>query len=501
MSDSQKYIKNSIFNSGSKVAQNTPSQYNSEQRQYLSDRTKKFISERAKIASDLVKADIQGLATYFYDYTTLPIRLSDLINPSVNFNKRTDDYKEVLIPDESIDYIPIGAKIKTMGSVWLVVNPSNIVSVSANTVVARCNATYNSYDYYGNVIVEPIVVEKVSMLGNDNESPINMVLMDGYFNIICQLNENTEKLGQNKRIILGDNAYHITGFTNFIEEFTDKEYTEYSDEQVKFIANAETGELGVIYPENYDGATYKIIGANLYEKNSDGLVFVVGNTAYGKAKDNYLTRLITFTVRIDETNENDDLNKRIADGKSYQVSAVLNGQTEIIAGQSTILKPSFLINGEVAESSLTYPLTWNFTSSDESIAKVSADGTVISYTEGTAVITATLQENPNVSAQLEIVITEQTTEPFIAFQGVVNKSVNQFTEETFSALYFENNYPTNYPLNWSFSGAKKTDYNATVSDDGKSVVIECVSPCETPLTITAEYNGYSASIQVNLLGY
>ena len=62
----------------------------------------------------------------------------------------------------------------------------------ATSVVARCNATYNSYDYYGNIIVEPIVVEKYTMSNNDNDNSINLVLMDGYFNITCQLNENTK---------------------------------------------------------------------------------------------------------------------------------------------------------------------------------------------------------------------------------------------------------------------------------------------------------------------
>nr|DAU13398.1 MAG TPA: head closure knob [Caudoviricetes sp.] len=439
MNDSQRYIKNLIFgNDGSKVVQNTPEQYNSRQKQYLADRTSRYIAERSYLASDYVQADIQGLLPYFYDYTTLNIRLADILSPNANATKKVDDYKQVLIPDRAVDYLPIGAKINTMGSTWIVINPSNISSVSANAVIARCNATYNSYDYYGNIIVEPIVVEKYTMSNNDNDNSINLVLMDGYFNITCQLNENTKNLGINKRIILGDKPYHITGFTDFIQEFT--------------------GNRNNIH-------------------------------------------IMSFTARIDEPTESDDLTMGIAGGKEYVVGAELNGQTDLIAGQATILTADFLINGKKVESTTEHPLTWEYKSSNESIAKVSSDGRVNTYRQGTAKITAQLVQNPLVVASIDLLITEAVNAPYIAFDGLIHDYVSQYSKETFSATYFENNLATNYPLKWSFSGATKRDYIATVSEDGRSVTIECLSASEKPLKITATYNGVKASIKVNLVGY
>lgn len=439
MNDSQRYIKNLIFgNDGSKVVQNTPEQYNSRQKQYLADRTSRYIAERSYLASDYVQADIQGLLPYFYDYTTLNIRLADILSPNANATKKVDDYKQVLISDRAVDYLPIGAKINTMGSTWIVINPSNISSVSANAVIARCNATYNSYDYYGNIIVEPIVVEKYTMSNNDNDNSINLVLMDGYFNITCQLNENTKNLGINKRIILGDKPYHITGFTDFIQEFT--------------------GNRNNIH-------------------------------------------IMSFTARIDEPTESDDLTMGIAGGKEYVVGAELNGQTDLIAGQATILTADFLINGKKVESTTEHPLTWEYKSSNESIAKVSSDGRVNTYRQGTAKITAQLVQNPLVVASIDLLITEAVNAPYIAFDGLIHDYVSQYSKETFSATYFENNLATNYPLKWSFSGATKRDYIATVSEDGRSVTIECLSASEKPLKITATYNGVKASIKVNLVGY
>lgn len=439
MNDSQKYIKNLIFcNDGSKVVQNTPSQYATRQKQYLSKRTEKFANKRAYLATDYCQAEVQGLTENFYDFTATNIRLADILSPSASSTKRQDDYKELLLIDDRFDYLPIGAKINTMGSTWLVVNPSNLSKALTTSVVARCNATYNSYDYYGNVVTEPIVVEKYAMAGNDNEHPINIVLMDGYFNITCQLNQNTQKLGINKRIILGTKPYHITGFTDFIQEFTG---------------------------------------------------------------DRESVHLITFTARIDEPTTNDDMVNWIADGNSYKVSAELNGLTDLIAGTQTKLTPSFLINGIEVESTAEYPLTWHYHSSDNQIASVSQNGVVTSKAEGTVQITATLAQNPLVMATLELVVTEQLAEPYIAFDGFTADYISQYDSATFTATYFENNLATNYPLKWSFSGPTKSDYNAVVSEDGKSVTIECLSASEKPLTIKASYNGYTSKIKINLVGY
>lgn len=499
MNDSQKYIKNLIFSvDGSKVANNTPNEYNSRQKSYLADRTARYASQRAYLSSDYVEADVQGLQPYFYNYTAVKMRLADIITPSATASKRVDDFKQVLIPD--IDYLPIGAKINTMGNTWLVINPSNMSSAVKTSVIARCNATYNSYDYYGNIIIEPIVVEKYTMSNNDNDNSINLMLMDGYFNITCQLNDNTQSLGTNKRIILGDKPYHITGFTDFIQEFT---YTPYTDNGTtgEFIVNKETGELIEVL-ENGTKNNFKMISPNLYQiGTSEKYIYIKDAQAYLKEKTKYKTHIMTFTARIDEPTENDDLTLGIAGGKGYVVSAELNGQTDLIAGQATNLKADFLINGKKVESTTEHPITWVYTSSDETVAKISSDGRVLTYKQGNATITARLAQNTLITATLDLSITEAINEPYIAFDGFTHDFISQYDSETISATYFENNLATTYPLKWTFSGATKKDYNAKISDDGRSVFIECLSACDTPLKITASYNGKKASVKINLVGY
>lgn len=288
MSETNKYIRNiSIMgNDNVPVSGNSPSEYASRQTPYLANRTRLFNSQRAYLASDYVTANVQGLTNDFYTWTQTNIRLSNVsTSKSTSWSaNKTDDVKSVLFPDVDITYFPIGAKIETMGSTWLCINPDNISSPDATAIVMRCNASYNSYDNYGNVVTEPIIVQRAEMSNNNSDTPLNIVLMQGYFNIICQKNDNTSRLGENKRIILGSKAYHITGFTDFIEEFSG-------------------------------------------DRNS--------------------AHLLTFTVRVEEPTVSDDTSVNyIAEGNNYSFAAHITGPSMMLQGEQAQLTAEFIVNGE-----------------------------------------------------------------------------------------------------------------------------------------------------------
>lgn len=348
------------------ISGNLPTQYNDRRKQYMSERSRYFGAHRAYLATDYVEAQVQGLTDNFYDYTTAYIRLADAGTQSVTAltSKKNDDWKEIMFSDPNIEYLPIGAKIQTMGSTWLVVNPSNLSSAEPKAIIARCNASYNSYDDDGNIVTEPLVISQTQMLSNPNESPLNLVLMHGYFNVFCQKNPNTMKLGENKRIMLGDKAYKITGFTDFIQEFTG---------------------------------------------------------------DNDSTHYITFTARVSETTKRDDLVNRIANGL------------------------------EIAEEMQT-----------------EKDDTSAAPT-------------PNTNA--------------IEFFGLVPSAITQYDVGLYKAAYVVNGVATETPLNWSFSGADETAYQATVDEDGLSCTVVCYAYSQQPLVITATYGNYSTSITVGLESY
>lgn len=439
MNQSERYIKGAASLASSfRTENNNPSQYASKEKEYFAERNRVYGSERAYLSSDYVSAEAQGITEDFYEFVKTNVRLSDIVSPSAG-GKRVDDFKEVLLAERGITYIPIGAKMQTMGSTWLVINPSDLSSVYTKTVVGRCNASFNSYDYYGNVVTEPLIVEKLSMLGNDNEKEKNIVLMDGYFNMTCQLNPNTKQLTENSRIILGKKAYYITGFTDFIQEFT--------------------GDLDS-------------------------------------------SHLITFTARVTEPTENDDITDLyIANAYSTVFAAQLNGQDSLRVGGTAVLTPYFLKNGDVVEATEEYPLAWIYKSSDESVATVDENGTVRAIGEGTVTITANLLYNPSIVAECELAVGEEETNPYVEFLGFVEPYILQYTTATYDAAYFADGAETSEALSWSFSGAESHDYNATVSDDGKSVTVECVSASDVPLQITASCNGAKKTVSVELCGY
>ena len=437
-SDGNKYISRIAFvHGGGALKTNAPSEYKSRQKQYMAMRNELYNAERAYLSTDYMCAQVQGLNPEdFYEWQTTQIRLADAVKASASATKRADDYKEVLLPELGIDYIPIGAKLVTMGNTWLVVNPQNMSSPSAKTIVARCNATYNSYDYYGNVVAEPIVVEKYSMLGNDNAKPENLVLMDGYFNVTCQLNANTVKLRQNSRIILGDKPYHITGLTNFIQEFTG---------------------------------------------------------------DRESCHLITFTVRVEEPTEYDDISVNfIANGKTYHFGASIDGQNSLAVGQKAQMTASFVFNGENVVATNVFPLTWQWQSSNTAVATIDENGIVTALSAGNAQISATLAENTAITASLGLQVKETENSAYIAFDGLIPQYLLQYQKATISATVYENGEKTDKIVNWRFAGA--TDcYYATIN--GNALTITCISASEDVLTIIAECEDKTASVDITLYGY
>ena len=437
----EKYIKDMAFSAGvsapANLPLNKPSQYNDRQHQYMARQTVKYVDDRAKYASDYVKARVQGLARDdFYTWLTTFIRLADIAALSASASKNIDDIRVILFKEPSIDYFPIGAKIETMGSTWLCTNPSNLSSVHGTAIVQRCNAAYNSYDYYGNIVTEPIVVEKALMASNDNNSPQNIVLMDGYFNVTCQLNDNTKWLGQNQRLILGSKAYHITGYTDFIQEFM--------------------GDYESIH-------------------------------------------ILKFTIRVEEPTIDDDLINHIANGYNYTFGAKVSGVPSLSVGQTTQLKAEFIKNGVAVPATEEYPLTWEWRSSDESIATVDANGNVTAKTAGNVRIYIDLQECSGTMAYLDLSIEEADTSSNVAFIGNVQPSLTQYRTAVLQAGYYENGVLSGETVEWSFNGAQESAYHAVV--DGNQVSITCLLPDSTPLHITASYGEYSAEADIVLEGY
>lgn len=436
-SNSEKYIQGAILQSSGvpQVKTNTPLKYGDRQRQYLAARTQQFAAARAQYSSDFVEAQVQGVLEDFYEYYTTNIRLSDVRSNS-SVTTQIDDFKTILFEEQEIEYFPIGAKVVTMGNIWICANPSNISGAQATAIIRRCNASFNYYDYYGNIKTEPLIIDKVAMQGNDNVAPSDQVLLNGYFNAMCQLNEVTRReLGTDKRVILGSTAYKITGFTDFIQEFTG---------------------------------------------------------------DNDSSHVLNFSLRIQEPNDNDDLANRIADGKLKSFKAEIIGENEIKQNASTKLAALFIKETGTVVPTDKYPVNWIWESSDTEVATVDEDGIVTGKGAGSVQITAKLAQNTAITATVELVVKESNFEPYVAFTSVVTSEVEQYESITVTAAYFENAQQTDKVVSWSFFGANKKNYKATI--DNNTLTIFCIGADNNPLMVTAECNGQFISFELILNG-
>ena len=437
---SEQYVSNVTSLSGTiGIDSNTPVQYENRETQYLANRTKLFMQQRAYLSTDYMKAQMQGLLENFFDWKAVKIRLSDVNTQrqTALTNAKQEDYKCLMVKDKNISYLPIGAKVQTMGSTWIITNPSNMSLPKATAIVARCNVTYNSYDYYGNIVTEPMVFQNIAMLSSVQESPLNMVLMNGYFSVLCQNNENTQRLNENKRMILGDKAYFITGYSNFAQEYT----------------------------ADFDSS-----------------------------------HLLSFTVRLEEPNETDDMINRIAGGNKQQFIVKVTGVTDISLNSYSLLNASFWHNNEEIISTEDYPISFTWSTSDDTVVTVDETGTLHPVSAGSALVSATLDQNQNLLCTVGVTV-QSSIEPYVDFTSNVPASISQYQTVTLSAAYFVDGESTENGISWKFSGASTDKYYTNISEDTLTCTIQCLSPSSQQLTINISCNGAEKETSVVLEGY
>lgn len=416
---------------------NTPAAYAGRQKQYFASETSKFIQEYAKYSSDYFLAQVQGTNPEdFYTWEDQLIRMADITGPAAATSKILDDYKTVLFANPAIDYIPRGAKINAAGSIWLVTNPLNISSVSANTIAERCNAVWNHLDYYGNVISEPIVVDTGAAKAADNDKQEYVLITKGYYNVKAQYNEYTAQLGQNSRIILGSKAYSVHGFTDFIQEFT--------------------GDYGTVH-------------------------------------------MCEFTLYFEEPNaELDDLERHIAGGRTFSWDIDITGPQEITAGNTAVFQAVSQRDGQTVTSTEEHPIFYQWSSSAEEIATVSETGEVTAVSEGICQILCALVQNPSIISSVPVSVTQAGGDAHIAFTAMPPQAMNAFQSIEVSAAYYENGTRTEDVLAWELQGADASAYSYEVF--GNTAKITCWGPSEKPLQVAARFKNYTVAASIELLG-
>lgn len=454
-------------NSSFGFKQYMPKQYSNLNKRYYNEATRTYVEEMAQYASDFVDAEVQGLIPEEpMEYVSCHLRFSDVVRASASIAYQFDNYKNVLVAEKQYEYLRRGAKIQCMGNTWLIINPDNMSNVYARGLIQRCDAVWHYLDFYGNVMTEPLAFDNQILKANEADSQRATMITKGYMNCKVQYNDATRQLFTNSRIVLGTSVYKITGYSDFIQEFTT-------------------------------------------EQDS--------------------VNLLEFTVRYEEPNDAiDDMVNRVAGGKTFKWEILLASDTPTIRiGEQTQLIPTSIRTAEeytsVVESTEEHPISYIWTSSDESVATVDSDGNVTGIAEGNAVITCSLEQNTEKTAEFTITVAGSATEPHVSFITTVPEKLKMFETAAIAARFFENGQPVeDAEITWTFSGANEKFYSYTATDvydciDGPynvdpdddeyttaaaryGIQIKCWGGSVEPLTITASYNGYEASVQIELEG-
>ena len=432
-------ITNGLIVSGrlKTAIRNAPAQYVGRQRQYLGDPSAEFVHQYAKYATNFIKVRVQGLNPDApYEWETTLIRMADIAPETASTLRKQDDYKNLIFADESIEYVPEGTKIEAMGSIWIVTNPQNISNATGSGVAQRCRSTWNHLDWYGNLLKEPICVEKAILTANESDMQEYALITKGYVNITCQRNEETKKLNTNSRIILGSSAYYITGFGDYAQEFTG----------------------------DYDSV-----------------------------------RLLEFTARYEPLNEEiDDMERHVAGGKTFSWEIRVNGQPKIKAGQKCLLTATSVRCGEYAASTEAHPVNYIWTSLNDEVAIVRPDGLVTAVSGGKCVIRCSLAQNQDIFMDYELMVEPISEEPEIAFLGTTPERLKAYESATLTAAYFDLGEQTEDIVTYTFEGADTMSYRSDISDN--SVTITCWQGDTKPLIVTATYGDKSVSAKIKLEG-
>lgn len=394
-------------------------------------------------------ARVQGIdEDDFYKWFRTRIRLSAMVRHGTTTNI-IEDWKKIKFESSKINAVGLGAKIECNGDTYIVSNPDEANGAQATAVCRRCNVTWRRLDFYGNIKEEPFYWAKNQSQASANEYMDYIVSPNLYQKCVMQLNDDTRDMLTNRRMILGTMAYMVRGLIDFLQ--------------------TETG--------NVDS-----------------------------------THILYFDLQSQEPIESDDLENRVADGKSFDMHASFTGvPAEAIPGKTyatgieTVRNGQILsiidgvtygttVNGET-ERLGEYPLTWRYESTDETVATVDGDGIVTTVGEGECVIRATLEENENITCEKAIKVSVDVQDGLEWLQTA--DECGQYQSVTLEAAYFVGGAKTDDPIEYT---VRTWDANAASwEQDGNRITITGFLPGE--ITVTAASHGIAKTVTVTVSGY
>lgn len=424
MADLNKLARDSAMLGGTAAPTSGPSSpYNDGlQRQFFAGGTRDYAAHYGKLASNVYKGMCQGLdRENFYDFKPVLLRPAGAAK-SATGETMPDDWQRVhILKPRWVSELPPGAYLTFGNNTWIVYKGTNIASVQGDGILRRCNSVINTLDWYGNLVSVPMSYAKMGTLGNASHASENSIVAKNYISCVCQRNDVSADFKENTRIILGKTAYSMRGLNDFTREFTE---------------DAES------------------------------------------------VHLLTFTIERSEPLPQDSLEKQCADYFSFRWQISIQAAGSMRAGESQEITVFSNRNGVTVTDSEEHPVSYLYASSDETVLTVDETGLVTVVGPGTATITVTLEQNPDISESVEIEAEEAPEGSFAAFTSTEIPMLREFESMTVTAAWYENGAETAEELTFSFSGPNARAYSSEKTGPN-AYTVTCYAAAQTPLVITA----------------
>ena len=194
----------------------------------------------------------------------------------------------------------------------------------------------------------------------------------------------------------------------------------------------------------------------------------------------------------------DDMENRVADGLSFQWKISLPEDVQMKSGQEETFVPASYRNGSSEEES---GVEYLWSSIDENILLVGAEGHVKAVQEGNASIVCSLKKNPSIASKMAVAVVSKETSIPASLEWVtpVPEQLAKYDECTIEAAYYADGVKTEESITYSFSGPDDAAYSATQS--GNIVQVKCWLPSTQPLVMTAECKNIIKTVEIKLTGW
>lgn len=338
------------------------------------------------------------------------------------------------------DYVVFDYYYNGQKSTWLCVAFSSDSEYEQIGKIRMCTNEVRFYNQDGELVRIPCVFDN-KINSEKNVTLSNLKYINGITTIYMQLNEDSTQITPNQRLLFGR-------------------------------------------PGNWTAFKVVSVGVNNFM-----------NTVYF---DNSTAKILEITMEAAYVNyDTDDLINGIADANTYSIN-ISQDNFETTVGQQIQLTANVVMNGNMT---VDKPVVWS--SSNNEVATVNSDGIVETVGEGSATVTATMENNSNVYGSVEISVVSQPTNTYEIILSPYfgdNYGILQGETQVFSCYLYLNGEQQDVPINFTLNtNANDSSYVYNVIDSN-SFSIQNIRMDKNEINIICSYESYDSTFHILLKG-